>query len=196
MVDKEFQPNALQNQFAPQRLTVAEVVGQIDFAIISIREDEFDALFHYFPIHALVEGRRHYNLSKVSLSGHESYWVAMVRCVEQGNGEAQAAAQDILNDLKPRFMLVIGIAGGCPSVEFGLGDVVVSTRIHDFTVEAVLAGGDREYNVTGGPLHPVAQAVVANLPARKREMSGWNAPDFIPVERPPIPTRSGRFEGV
>ena len=35
-------------------------------------------------------------------------------------------------------MLVVGIAGGVPSHEFTLGDVVVSSRIPDFSVEAVI----------------------------------------------------------
>lgn len=119
----------------------------------------------------------------------------MLRCAEQGGGEAQAAAHDLLDEVKPRWLFVVGIAGGKPSGEFGLGDVVVSTRVHDFSVEAMLQDGEREYNLAGGPLHPDAKAIAADLPSREQEMRGWNSPDFISAVRPAITVTDDRLEG-
>lgn len=46
------------------------------------------------------------------------YRLAILRQVEQGNGEAQEAARDLIDDLQPSLLLVVGIAtynvGGGP----------------------------------------------------------------------------------
>jgi hypothetical protein len=34
--------------------------------------------------------------------------------VEQGNGEAEAAARDLRDDVKPAPVLILGVAGGVP----------------------------------------------------------------------------------
>lgn len=167
-------------------MNLADVNGKVDFGILTIREDEFAAVLERFPPSNLVSGQRHYNLCRVELPRGESYLVAVLRCVEQGNGEAQDAARDMLEDLAPAWLLVVGIAGGVPSDEFTLGDVVVSTRIHDFTVEAVLQDGASEYAVTGGPIDKRAAVVVANLPARSADFVDWNSSGSIGTERPPI----------
>lgn len=118
-------------------LTVEAVKGTVDFGILTIREDEFEAVLERLPPQATVKGRRAYNLHWMELPEGGSYLVAMVRCIEQGNTEALDAARDLLEELAPQWLLVVGIAGGVPSDETSLGDVVVSTRIVDFSVEAV-----------------------------------------------------------
>ncbi len=131
---------------------LSEVRGKIDCGIISIRPDEFEAVCKFMPATGLTVGSRWYSLSHVDVPGGGECHVAIMRCPEQGGGAAQDAARDFIEDLRPGWLLVVGIAGGRPSDEFTLGDVVVSTRVHDFSVEAVLENGDREYNVTAGPL--------------------------------------------
>ena len=71
-------------------MDLAEMKGQIDFGIITIREDEFEAALDRFPTYSRLAGRRQYNLSRVELPGGEAYLVAVMRCIEQGTGEAQA----------------------------------------------------------------------------------------------------------
>jgi nucleoside phosphorylase len=95
---------------------------------------------------------RAYTLRHTDAGGGERYRIAVLRLVEQGQGEAQDAARDLIGDLGPRLVLVVGIAGGRPSDDVKLGDVVVSTRIHDFTVEARKSGEAPTYAVTGGPI--------------------------------------------
>ncbi len=167
-------------------MQLVDVRGKVDFGIITIREDEFEAVLARFPAAGRVTGRRQYNLRRVTLPGGGSYLVSVVRCIEQGNGEAQSAAHDLLEDLNPRWLLVVGIAGGIPSDAFTLGDVVVSTRIHDFSVEAVLHESKPEYALAGGPVEKAAAALAANLPALKEELGPWNAPTAIATERPSI----------
>lgn len=166
-------------------IDVESVKNKIDVGIITIREDEFAALLQHFPIHKLALGRRYYNLSYLNGSGLRSRSVALIHCSEQGGGEAQSAAQDLLDELGPQWLLIVGIAGGRPSSEFALGDVIISTRVHDFSVEALLQNGEREYNLGGGPLHPQAAAVAANIQVLMHK-SQWNSPEMIAVARPKL----------
>jgi nucleoside phosphorylase len=92
-----------------------------------------------------------------------------------------------------RLALVVGIAGGRPSDDVKLGDVVMSTRIHDFTIKARQAGQATTYDVTGGPIDKALAALVANL-AREDELGDWpSAQPAQPVrlgERPPVRRRA------
>src|SRR5262249_5028061 len=149
------------------------------------------------PALGIVEARRRYRIRRLPLGADESYTIATLRCVEQGNIEALNTARDLLEDLDPRFLLVVGIAGGVPSYEFTLGDVIVSTRIADFSVEAVLKDHGREYALGGGPLHPNAANLAADIRAMVRdgELVGWNARDAIDMDRPPVEIADANFYG-
>jgi predicted nucleotide-binding protein/nucleoside phosphorylase len=174
---------------------LTEVQGKVDFGIITVREDEFEAVLARFPSTGRVSGRRHYNLCQVDLPGGGSYLGAVLRCIEQGNGEAQSAAHDLLEELKPQWLFVVGIAGGVPSDEFCLGDVIVSTRIHDFSVEAVLHESKPEYALGGGPVERNGAVLVANIPALRTELGGWNATAAIAEPRPELKLREAAFYG-
>jgi nucleoside phosphorylase len=179
-------------------MDIGEVKGQVDFGILTIREDEFRAFLRRFPDKlgdGRAQGRRIYNLRSLALPRGGAYTLAIVRCVEQGNGEALAMARDLLEDLAPRWLLVVGIAGAMPSSEITLGDVVVSTRILDFSVEALLEGGAFEHAVTGGPVHHDAAALAANLPALDDELGAWSSPDALGTPRPPVDLAPGNFYG-
>ncbi|MFP2926354.1 tetratricopeptide repeat protein [Pyxidicoccus sp. 3LG] len=174
---------------------LTDVKGKVDFGIITILDDEFLAVLDRFPAEGRVTGRRQYNLRRVPLSGGASYRVAVVCCIEQGTGEAQSAANDLLEDLSPRWLLVVGIAGGVPSSEVGLGDVVLSTRIHDFSVEAVLHDKQTEYSLAGGPMEKVAAAFAKNLRALEPELGEWGSPEAIGVPRPEVDAAKASLYG-
>ena len=176
-------------------IKLSDIKGQVDFGILTIREDEFEAVLQRFPPYERAVGKRQYNLSRVDLGEGASYLVAVVRCTEQGTGEALDLARDLLEDLGPRWLLVVGIGGGVPSDEFTLGDVVVSTRFHDFSVEAVLQDRAPEYALTGGPVHKQAAALAANLPALKATLGAWSTAASIGVERPPIDVKAAMTYG-
>ncbi|NUP12327.1 MAG: hypothetical protein HOW73_40290 [Polyangiaceae bacterium] len=181
---------------APSRRAMklpADLKGKIDFAIITIKEEEFEAVLARLPVEESVHGRRVYNLASVGTAAGDTYVVAIVRCIEQGTGEAQAVARDIIEELEPQWLLVVGIAGGVPATEFTLGDVVVSTRIFDFNVEAVVHDQPREFAVSGGPLAPSAAAVVANL--RAMQLGSWSAASTIGCARPNVKKAKANFYG-
>ena len=147
----------------------------VDIGIMTIREDEFRAVLDAFPGDrgVFVGRRRHYNLCSADAGNGTIYRVAILRQAEQGNGEAQDAARDLIYDLCPRLLLLVGIAGGLPHDEFSLGDVVLSTRINDYTVEARKEGATPTYSMTGGPIDREIASGVANLQARELELVDW-----------------------
>jgi nucleoside phosphorylase len=178
-------------------MDVGEIRGQVDFGILTIREDEFQAILDRFPKLCVVEARRRYRIRRLPLENGEFYTIAVVRCTEQGNTDALNTARDLLEDLDPAFLLVVGIAGGVPADEFTLGDAIVSTRIADFSVEAMLKDHSREYALSGGPLHSDAAGLAADIRAMvcDGELLGWNERASIGMDRPPVEIADGNLYG-
>lgn len=147
----------------------------IDIGILTIRDDEFRAVLDVFPTsHGIHRGRhREYTLRTADAGQGDQYRVAILRQIEQGNGEAQEAARDLIDDLQPSLLLVVGIAGGLPSDDISLGDVVLSMRVHDFSLEARKFDEATTYNAGGGPIAKSIAAGVANLGARESELGDW-----------------------
>lgn len=75
-------------------------------------------------------------------------------------------SRDILRDLQPAFILVVGIAGGVPSNSHTLGDVVVSTHIYDFRLGAV-DRGEISFATRGDRIATSAAEIAVFLPAMK-----------------------------
>src|SRR5262249_15042679 len=142
--------------------------SRMDIGILTIRDDEFRAVLSAFPdSNGTFKGertQREYALRRADAGQGAQYRLAVLRQIEQGNGEAQSAARDLIEDFAPQLILVVGIAGSMPSADVTLGDVVLSTRIHDFTVEARSAGEEPTYSTTDGPIARALATASAHLP--------------------------------
>lgn len=162
-----------------------ERMEAFDVGIVTMKEEEYDALLDKFGKTEHLRGaKRDYDVAAVETSRGKCR-VAITRCAQQGNSSAQSAATEMLSDISPRFLLVVGIAGGVPTVDFCLGDVVVSDYIQDLTLEDTGAGpGDERYNALGGRLHPSAGRIVERLRAVERSATGWNSAESIGCDRP------------
>jgi nucleoside phosphorylase len=176
--------------------------GRIDFAIIAIREDEFEAVLDQFKPDAnhlaQCRNRRYVVGSGKSKSGRD-YLYAAARCIHVGQGEAQALARDMIDDLDPRLLVLVGIGGAVPSTDFTLGDVVCATSVRDFSIRAAYENGSEQYDVGGGPMRHDIQDMLAQLPVLTRgELQGWNSFESIGVAKPPVevpPEGSDRYYG-
>lgn len=174
-------------QTPPSIAGSAHAPDHADVAIITIKQEEFDAVLKRFPDRQVHPGRRRsYVLSTVSTSAGEVS-IAVVRCVEQGESPAQQAANDVIDDLDPEWILVVGIAGAFPASEFGLGDVMLASRIHDFSVTAALEGKPVEVIAGGGPVHPRVEDLLSVLPAQADLLEGkygWNSRGSLMTPKP------------
>ena len=148
---------------------------RVDIGVLTIRDDEFRAVLKAFPTDPDIHKGRHreYALRTADAGQGRRYRLAILRQIEQGNGEAQEAARDLIDDLQPSLLLVVGIAGGLPSDDLSLGDVVLSTRIVDFSLEARKFQEQTTYNLGGGPIPKAIAVGIANLSAREAEMGEW-----------------------
>ena len=157
---------------------------QVDFAIITIREDEFDAVLERFPQKRQKgSSGRIYGISQVKTQDGQNCIVALTRSSEQGNDAAQQVANDVISDLDPQMLLIVGIAGGVPSYEFTLGDVIISSRIDNFNVSKRDEDGTETFNMTSG-IDPVVSNITANLRLYQEELVGWDA--SITLRRPTV----------
>lgn len=160
--------------------------GLIDYAILCFKTEEFDALLRRFCEEAYVavrEPRREYAFRRMRTRDGREATIALVRTVTQGLGEGQNAATDMIEDLHPRCLVVCGIAGGRPSTDFFLGDVVLATRIHDFSLRANTEEGD-ELATEGYPIHRKVGVFVAALPAKVAQLGNWNSEEEVNCPRP------------
>lgn len=161
---------------ADHRLTATPLC---DVGIITIKDEEFEAVLNVFRdnigLYVGPKSKRHYNLKRADAGSGKTYSVAIVRNVEQGNADAQAVARDMIEDLCPTLVLVVGIAGGRPTSDFTLGDVVLSLRVNDYSVHAHNPGSEPTYAMSGGPVAGAIEAGVANLKARLTDLGDWTS---------------------
>ncbi len=168
------------------RMELREIKGKVDFAIITIRDDELKAVLERFPGETVESHNRFYRVSTVPMGEGSTALVAIARAFQPGTGEAQAIARDIIEDLDPHWILVVGIAGGVPDFEHTLGDVVLSTRVNDLTVHAHQEAAPVQYALSGGPsTHSVTKLITA-LPMHESRFDGWNTQGSIGRNRPAV----------
>jgi hypothetical protein len=87
-------------------------LDRVGVGIITIREDEFQAVLNQFPDGVdRTRGQREYTNRTLSTRAGNEYRLGIVRCLGQGNLEAKGAAEDLIRDLRPGWLLVVGIAG-------------------------------------------------------------------------------------
>jgi nucleoside phosphorylase len=114
----------------------------------------------------------------------EEISVVIARSPEQGQAPAGAIAYDMINDLAPAWILLVGIAGGFPDSDYTLGDVLLSSRVHDSSVSAALEGGDFQYQQQGGPVPVAVEKLITFLPALKAELGNWSDEQTLGVSKP------------
>jgi TPR repeat protein/nucleoside phosphorylase len=176
-----------------------DLKGKIDFAIITIRVDEYEAFLHRLPTQVFAQGRQTYSVSQLMATDGTKYSIALVRCPEQGNTTSQTVTHNLIEDLDPQWLIVAGIAGSIPDTEHTLGDVLIATRLQDFSISACIEStthqSSREFDVRGGPMHPSVQSLVAAIPAIEPHLERWNTPETLIVERPEVRLSANNYYG-
>jgi nucleoside phosphorylase/tetratricopeptide (TPR) repeat protein len=167
--------------------TSEEIEGTVDFALITIREDEFAAVLQHFPPTGEFKGKqRTYEISDFKTSNQLVCRTALFRATRPGHAAAQAAASDAITDLNPSWLILVGIAGAVPEYEFSLGDVVVATQIIDFSISAALQDGHRQFALASVPAHKLVQNLALRLPALKDRLGNWNTPEVLQAVCPEV----------
>jgi nucleoside phosphorylase len=168
----------------------------IDIVIVTIREDENRAVFSRIQDRQTVPRKnRTYSIGAVANKSGRRFTVAVVRTPEQGQNAANDTTRDAIEDLDPAWIMVVGIAGAVPDNEFTLGDVVVASRLHDFTVGALLPDAPPEFTNQGGSMVKEVQDLIGILPALETDLAGWNTEEQLKAARPAVDLSDENFYG-
>lgn len=179
---------------------VSEVKGRVNYAIISVREDEYRSMLRRFPNRIRVDGGKNvYDFCEFDL-GSQKIGVSFCRTPEQGTSKAQSVARNLIEELQPDWILLVGIAGAVPYHEYCLGDVIIADRLHDFRVTAALEGGLRSQDTRGGPMDRDVEKVIAYLPGMSpAALQYWHRARNVrkrkPAESPPVDLNDDHYYG-
>jgi nucleoside phosphorylase len=159
--------------------------------VITMRSDEFEGVRRHLVDAAEWQGKNKTYLTGVVQHGRGPLRIGLLKTPEQGNPTAQDLTRSVIEDTDPDLIVLCGIAGGLTSKDLTLADVVVSTRLHDFSTGAALEGGKREFINQGGPLTAEVQRLVARLDGLNGMglLKGWNDPAAVGVEQPDVTAR-------
>lgn len=112
-----------------------------DFFILSIIDKEFKALMDVFSLSERThyEGRDYYHGEISTDNGTRS--IVATQSMDIGNTTSSSTTSAVLQHFKPKFFLLVGIAGGIEGTkDLALGDVVVSTNVKYYELEKESGG--------------------------------------------------------
>jgi nucleoside phosphorylase len=99
---------------------------KIDFAVIATLDEEYDAVKEVFQLQEKdlkSEKNFSYYYKKI-----EEVGVAFFKFTERGNLNSSSQTTEIIRNFSPRFIILVGIAGGVKK-NINLGDVAVSDNV-------------------------------------------------------------------
>jgi hypothetical protein len=100
-------------------ITLVDVRVKIEYAILTIRPDEYNAVLAHFPSRTTVRGSACYDeCCRVKQKSGYECGIAIMRMVEQGQGFAHEAARNAIDELDPCCLVLVGIAGGVSDSDF------------------------------------------------------------------------------
>ena len=115
-------------------------------------------------------GRVDYEIGLMTIQDGSELQVAIVGWPEIGQTIAQRTATNLIEDLVPRLMILVGIGGAVPSRDSRLGEVVCATGAHAFCVTAALERRNDKLEVHGRPMDPRIETLVGRRCSRGVEL--------------------------
>lgn len=139
-------PLSQSNAASEMRLTPQ---APIDFIIITPLAEERDAILARLPGHRQLPPSAHdirvYYASRIPVTfsdGSESeFSVIVAPLAGLGHTEAATATSDSIRRWRPRYVLLVGIAGGIAKAGVSLGDVLISDQVADYELQKVTTEG-------------------------------------------------------
>jgi nucleoside phosphorylase len=155
-----------------------QIMNKIDALIVTALPEEKDALL---AVYGRYERRTYPNDSHIyylvtDRVGNRRLRIAIAHPDQMGEAPASATATDMLRTFETNFVVMTGVAGGCPNPErpaehVRLGDVVVASQIFKHDNVKVLGSGKREYRDRP---QIVGAKWIQVLSSCRRGMNKWN----------------------
>jgi nucleoside phosphorylase len=176
----------------PQQEPMASTTKPVDFVIITALEEEREAVLALLPgVRKLArDGADTHTYYEATLKTQRPdkaiYRVIVTTLAVMGPKRASAKGLAVVQRWSPRYILLVGIAGGLMN-EVSLGDVIVAHQIADYTLGKVLDNGQREVRWETYQVDANLLDAAANFPR------GWEP---LVTQAPPEPTSPRRHLGV
>lgn len=153
----------------------------VDFVIVTALEEEFDAVKSKIPdcqkLPPLEEDIHVYFRGTIPITDSpEKYQVVLLSLLGMGHEEATSATKDAIRTWRPRYVILVGIAGGIKSQKVKLGDILVSNRIANYNLEKV----SEEKTEIRWKAHDVDQRLLAHA----QHLKGESIAALILTKRP------------
>jgi len=163
----------------------------VDVVIVTALEEERDAVRARLPncrqVAPTTDDVRVYYRSDLPVTFPDgkpgTYSIVLTSLATMGRVQATATTGDAIRRWQPRYVLLVGIAGGISDRDVSLGDVLVSDQVVDYERQKVTEEG-RQYRFRVHPVDPRLLEAARNLPA-----AAWQP--LIAATRPSkgLPTR-------
>jgi nucleoside phosphorylase len=157
---------------------ITPVPNKVDALIVTALPEEKDAVL---AVYGRYERRTFPNDSHIyylvaERVGNRWLRIAVAHPDLMGEGPASATATDMLRTFDTNFVVVTGVAGGCPNPtkvaeHVRLGDIVVANQIFKHDHVKLLSNGTREYR--DRPQHAGARWI-QTLSSCHRQMNRWD----------------------
>ncbi len=155
-----------------------------DVVIVTALEEEREAVLRYLPRHrrqAPTSGdiQVYYtaNLSvQFSNNTPGKYRVVVLSLINMGRVQAATATNDAIRRWQPRYVLLVGIAGGVAASGVSVGDVIIADQVADYELQKV--------SVRGSSIRWDVHKADARLLAAARNMKAASWVNTIKVKRP------------
>lgn len=124
-------------------LLFGEPTSPVEFLIMTALEEEREAILDQLPGYRLLlptpdDPRIYYTAQVIRPTptdplDHYEYTVIVFQMPRMGQVEAASATKDAIRRWRPRYVLLVGIAGGVAANRVRLGDVLIADEIVDYT---------------------------------------------------------------
>lgn len=146
---KSVEPTPSQTTSAADSETARPNTSPVDFVIVTALEEERDAVLNKLPGYQRLgpfdDDVRVYFSSDLPVSFPDgstgSYHVVVMPLLDMGRVQATVATTDAIRQWRPRYVLLVGIAGGIAARGVTLGDVLVSDQIVDYELQKLTSKG-------------------------------------------------------
>ena len=117
------------------RASTRSLPSQVDIAIVTILQEEYDAVKRRLKNVRRDPGTRDqpnqyaWLVGEIEAASGGTYQVVLAMTLHPGNTSGSLGTGKTVARWRPRYVLLVGIAGGLPREQLALGDVIVSKQI-------------------------------------------------------------------
>lgn len=176
----------IEGEMPQERLALRRRVP-LRIGVMTVKREEFDAVRRRFPrTRDSVRISRLYHFAEFVTESECPVEIYIVNVGEPGGISADSCAQDLIRDVKPALIFLVGIGGGMPSKDYTLGDVVLARGVQDLRVHEMNPVGDVKFGAIGYRMPRVISDLLNHFSAFEEEMRDWSSEERVGSQRPVV----------